>query len=92
MEAFYYDAIYNILKEETIQDTTAQKLKELKARIVRLHHIEQRRFIDIDEQDRQSGEQPSIYHIVKSRKRQEGRTVHCIHDDGNPQTNNINII
>jgi hypothetical protein len=70
METFYYDAIYNILQETTIQESTSRTLKILKASIVRLRHIEQQRiFLDTDKHDRIAEEGPSLYHILKVRKR-----------------------
>jgi hypothetical protein len=94
METFYYDAIYNILQETTIRESTSRMLKTLKANIVGLHHIEQQRILlDTDEQGRIAGEGQSLYHILKSRKRQEARVIHCIHDSyGNPKTISTDIL
>ena len=93
-ETFYYDAIYNILQETTIQESTSRALKELKARIVRLQHMEhQRILLDTDEHNRIAEEVPALYHILKSRKPQEARMIHLINDRyGNPQTNSTNIL
>jgi hypothetical protein len=38
LENFYYDAIYTVLQEATLTNTTYVALKKLKAKIVRLHH------------------------------------------------------
>lgn len=94
METFYYETIYSILQDETMRNNVSTKLKELKARIVRLHHTEQQqRLLDVDEQDRMMEEQPSIFHIVKARKRQEKKTIHSINDsNGNPQESNATIM
>jgi hypothetical protein len=68
-ETFYYDAIYNILQETTIRESTSRELKELKARILRLHHMEhQRILLDTDEHNRIAEEVPALYHILKSQK------------------------
>ena len=76
LENLYYNAIYNILNEPTNHETTAITLKHLKAKITRLHHAELRRILlDIGEQDVLGGEEPSIYHIPKARKRQVARMV-----------------
>ena len=93
METFY-DAIYNILQETTIRESTSRMLKTLKDNIVGLHHIEQQRMLlDNDEHDRIAEEGPSLYHILQSRKRQETRMTHSIHDRyGNPQTNYTDIM
>jgi hypothetical protein len=61
METFYYETIYSILKDENMRKTKTTQMKELKARIVRLHHIEQqKRLIDMEEQDKMKEEQPSF--------------------------------
>ena len=68
-ETFYYDAIYYILQETSIQESTSRMLKKLKANIVGLHHIEQERILlHTDEQDRIAEEGPSLHHILQSRK------------------------
>ena len=94
METFYYDAIYNILQETTIQESTSRTLKKLKASIVMLHYIEQQRILlDTDEHDRIAEEGPSLYHILKVRKRQEARMIQSIHGSyGNPQTNTADLL
>jgi hypothetical protein len=82
LENFYYNAIYNILNEPTEHETTAITLKHLKAKITRLHHAELRRILlDNCEQDALEGEEPSIYHILKARKRQVARMVTKIMDN-----------
>jgi hypothetical protein len=59
---------------------------------VRLHHIEQQKR-DIDEQDKMKEEQPSNFHIVKARKRQEMRTITSVNDkNGNTQESNASIM
>jgi hypothetical protein len=62
--------------------------------MVRIHHTEQRRrLLDNDEKDRITEERPSLHYILKSRKRQEARMIHCFHDsDGNPQSNTVDIL
>ena len=94
METFYYDEIYNILQETTIQKSTSRKLKKLKDSIVGLHHTqEQRILLDTDEPDRIAKEGPSLYHIVILRKRQEARIIHNIHEIyGNLQTKSTDIL
>jgi len=86
MENFQYDTTNNILQDTNIQESTSINLKKLKAKIVRLYHMEQRRlFIDTDEDDRIANEELSLY-ILKLRK-QEARMVYKVHDSNdNTQT------
>jgi hypothetical protein len=57
-------------------------LKHFKAKITRLHHAELRRILlDNGEQDVLEGEEPSIYHILKARKRQVASMVTKIVDN-----------
>jgi hypothetical protein len=52
-ETFFCEKIYSILKDENMRKTKTTKMKELKERIVRLHHIEQqKRLTDMGEQDK----------------------------------------
>ena len=65
----------------------------MKAKIVRLYHMAQRRlFLDTDEHDR-IAEEVSLYRILKLRKRQEARIVYKVHDShDNSQTASTAII
>jgi DNA-binding PadR family transcriptional regulator len=56
LENFYYDAIYNVHHA-----TNYVALKQLKAKIAHLHHLEQQQiFLDNDEHDMLQGEEPSL--------------------------------
>ena len=49
--------------------------------------------LDTEEHTRIAEEGPSLHQILRSRKRQEARIIHCIHDSyGNPQTNSTDIL
>jgi hypothetical protein len=67
LENFYYDAIYDILKEPT-SDRTHTNLRHLKAKIVRLytasHHC---RYVDTADTDVLEGESPSLYQLIRQR-------------------------
>ena len=82
MENFYYSAIYSVLQDTTPHITQAVALKKkLRAKIIRLkskHHLGM--FIDSGEQDRITGEEPSLHHLLKTRKREAQRTVHRVYD------------
>jgi hypothetical protein len=81
LENFYYDAIYNILQDATLTDTTYVRLKKLKAKIVRLHREPtQRLFLHTEDQDKCEDETPSLYYILQMRKRQESRMIDSVYD------------
>ena len=68
------DAIYNVLNNSTNHAMTAITLKQLKAKITRLHHLEKQWiFLDNDEHDMIEGEEQSLYHLIRARKRQDAR-------------------
>jgi len=82
VENFYYEAIYDILKNTHSHGTKVATLKRLKARILRLHSMEQRRvFLDNGEHDRLAGEEPTLYHILKRRRRQKSKMIHRVQDN-----------
>jgi hypothetical protein len=94
LENFYYEAIYALLQTPANHAAEAAKLKQLKAKITRLHHEEQKcLFLSNDDCDRLEGENPSLYHLLKTRKRQESKTVQKLHDEkGVPQTTRAGIL
>jgi hypothetical protein len=94
LEIFYYEAIYTLLQTPADHATKAAKLKHLKAKITRLHHEEQKcLFLSNDDHGRLEGENPSLYHLLKARKRQESTTIQTLHDgNGVPQTTIAGIL
>jgi endonuclease/exonuclease/phosphatase family metal-dependent hydrolase len=93
-ENFYYEVIYALLQTPIEHAIKATKLKQLKAKITRLHHEEQRsRHLNNDERYRLEGENTTLYHILKSRKRQESKSVQIVYDEeGVPQTTKVGIL
>jgi len=92
MENFYYSAIYSALQDTTPQTTQAVALKKLKAKIIRLsckHHLGM--FIENGEQDRITGEEQSLHHLLKIRKRLAQRPVHQ-DTDGSLKTSPADIL
>jgi len=82
MESFYYAAIYDILQEPATYTQKITTLKKLEAKIVRLNStFHQRIVLDTEEHDKTIGENPSLYHILKTRKRQNNRTIKRISDE-----------
>jgi len=94
MENFYYSAIYSVLQDTTPQTTQAIALKQLKAKIIRLnskHHLGM--FIDNGEQDRITGEEPSLHYLLKIRKWKAQRPVHQVYDtDSSLKTSPADIL
>ena len=93
-ENFYYDAIYTALQDATVTDTTYVTLKEMTAKIVRLHlEPHQRLFVDTEGQDNGVDETPKLYHIVRQVKRQEFKMVDRVYDsEGNLQTPPLTVL
>ena len=60
----FYDAIYNILNNSTNHAMTAITLKQLKAKITRLRHLEEQWIFVDDEHDMIEGEEPSPNHLI----------------------------
>jgi hypothetical protein len=80
LENFHYDVIYHLLKEPT-SDQTHTKLRQLKAKIVRLYTAPQhRRCVDTADTDVLEGESLSLYHLIRQRRRQTTRLVDNIQD------------
>ena len=82
MENFLYEDIFDALQEPIHHNKKITALKNLKAKIVRLNNISRQKvMIDTGYEDRIMGETPSLHHIVKTRQRQENRTMKQICDD-----------
>jgi hypothetical protein len=94
LENFYYEAIYALLLTLANHVAKAAKLKQLKAKITWLHHEEQKcLFLSNNDRDRLEGENPSLYQLLKTRKRQESKTVQTLHNEkGVPQTTRAGIL
>jgi len=82
MEDFCYRVIYDIVRQLGQNANKLTKLNCLKAKIIRLNSkYRQRVMLNNTEQDKAEGEKPSIHHVIRSRKRQETRTISIIRDD-----------
>jgi exonuclease III len=70
LENFYYEVIYQVLKDPSPNENKAITLRKLNAEIIRLHSLQKRGvLLDTDDKDRLLGEDVTIHHYVKSRKR-----------------------
>lgn len=82
LENVYYAAIYDVIQEPIQYTQKMSALKKLKAKIVRLNStFRQQLMVDTGGQDNMSGEDPSLHHLIKTRKRQASRTIREICDD-----------
>jgi hypothetical protein len=93
MENFYCAAIYELLKAE-IHDQAYVKLRHQKAKIVRLNNApHQRHYIDTEENDTLEGEQPTLYQLLRQRKRQKARLIEHLQDgEGNYKSAPMDIM
>jgi hypothetical protein len=88
LENFYYDVMYQAIRNPTNHQNTARKLKEMKAKIMTLHIINKGGILmDTVEKDRLPGEEVTLHQYIKSRKRRLPRTVsHVTDEHGSFQT------
>ena len=82
LDNYFYEMMYRVL-QDPIQTNKASHRK-LKANITRLHIIQQRGILlDNDEIDRMTGEDPSLFHCLRSRERRERRMItHAVDENG----------
>ena len=82
MENFYYASIYDLLRDPSHDASKLTALRGLKSKIIRLNSSYRKRLlVDTSDQDRLAGEDPSLYHLIKARRRQENRLIKEIVDD-----------
>jgi len=94
MEVFYYKAIYDVLQGTAQQAQKIRMLKKLKTKLICLNNKHrQKMMVDIGDQDRMKGENPSLHQIIKARKRQNRRMIQQITDEqGMTHTTTMAII
>jgi hypothetical protein len=87
MENFYYECIYDVLRNTTRYEEKMTKLNHLKAKITNLHSTKlQRVILDNDEPNRLEGERPALFYILQTRKRRGARMIKSVQNDhGNTQ-------
>jgi hypothetical protein len=65
MENFYYERIYDVLRNTARHEEKMTKLNHLKAKITNLHSTRfQRVMLDNDGPNRLAGERPALFHIL----------------------------
>ena len=88
MENHMYTCIYNIQKSAMSPDQKLAALNRHRAKLVRLQARRTEPFrLDANERDVMDGEEKSLYHLFKSSKRREARTIRRMQDRGGRITN-----
>jgi hypothetical protein len=85
--------MYASIRDVTNADTLHVTLKELKGKIIRLNHgPNQRLFLGSEEQEKQNDEQPTLFHLLRQRRRQQSRLISKVQEcDGNTYTSSRDI-
>ena len=94
MENFYYECIYEVLRNNHPHDLKMTMLNRLKAKITTLRRTGlQRVMLDNVDPNRLEGEKPTLFHILQMRKRQEVGTIRSVQDEhGSTQTTTNGIM
>jgi hypothetical protein len=81
MEEHLYNCIYDIQKHDTSPDKKLAALKRYTAKLVTLQarRTEYLR-LDTSERDMIDGEETTLYHLIKSKKRREARRIRRTQD------------
>jgi hypothetical protein len=81
LENSYYDAIYDVTAEDESHDKKAVILNKFKTKLIRLNNYNNKRvLVDNHDRDMMEGEDPSIFHIIRTMKRKDTRTITSIQD------------
>jgi hypothetical protein len=82
LENVCYETIYSILETKPLKETAYIKLQELRAKIVRIHNSYNKKLLlNLEEHDRNNDGIPSLYHLLKYRKRQSARAIPQVRGD-----------
>ena len=82
LENYYYTIIYEVMANETIPERLHNKINVIRNKImnIRLYNTRPYFFTSPDQQ-LQNEEHPTLYHIMKIRKRQQSRHISTIRDN-----------
>jgi hypothetical protein len=81
MENHLYKCIYDVLRSDIPEAEKFLILKKYKAKIVCLHlRRKEKLMLDVDGKDKMEGEEPTLFHVLKRRKRCEAREIRMIKD------------
>jgi hypothetical protein len=93
MEDHLYTCIYDIQKSDNSPERKLASLNRYRAKLIRLQarqteHLQ----LDASECDMTDGEETTLYHLIKSTKRREARTIRRTQDQGGRITDDPNEI
>ena len=93
MEQHLYECLYDIIQGHTPETEKFQALQRYKAKIVRLHSKRRANILlDTHAHDRMETEEPSLFHVLKLRRRRADREIRKIQDsDGTIYTGHQDI-
>jgi hypothetical protein len=81
MENHFYTRMYEVLNSDETHEEKLRKLNGFKAEIIRLHASRTERImLDQAGHDTLTDERPSLFHLIKQKKRREKRTITAIQD------------
>jgi hypothetical protein len=88
MENHLYECVYDILKSDIPEASKFSSLQRYKAKIIRLHATRKAKILLVThDQDKMDGEEPSLFHVLKTIKRRSAREIHQVQDlQGNIHT------
>jgi hypothetical protein len=82
MENFYYACIYDALQDSRPPDEKIKDLNRFRAKTVKLHSQPlDAIMLDTAEHDKLKGENATIYHTLRRKKRQTGRAILQLQDE-----------
>ena len=86
--------IYRVIRDPSPRAEKSIHLRKLKARIIRLHSIQQRGvLLDIEDRERITGENLTIHKDLKSRKRRTMRRItHMLDENGIMKTGQTEVM
>jgi hypothetical protein len=81
MKNHLYECIYEIMKSNIPEASKFSSLQRHKAKIIRLHATRKAKILlDIHDQDKMDGEEPSLFHVLKTIKCRSAREIHQVQD------------
>jgi hypothetical protein len=93
MENFYYECIYELVTDRTDGHRVFTELKHLRAVLVQMTSRKlHAQLHDLEPYDLRDTENPTLFHLIRQRKREEARVIRSIRDEeGNIQTSQSEI-
>jgi hypothetical protein len=81
MENYHYICMYDVIRSDTPEERKLLVLKQYKARTVRLNSQRSNRVVmDTATNDKMKGEEPTLFHLIKTSRRHTMREIRQIHN------------